>query len=66
MAVFTSGELAMERAMVLASAVSRAPQTWMVISFLAPSPSRAIFSRQVFHHPAQNFFEDHPSPWVRA
>ncbi len=43
MAVFTSGELAMARAMVSAARSLGAPSTSIVTSFFAPSPSRAIW-----------------------
>ena len=42
MAVFTSGELAMARAIRAALSPSAAPAIAMVTNFLAPSPSRAI------------------------
>ncbi len=42
MAVFTSGEFAMERAIWAASSSLAAPETTMVTNFEAPSPSRAI------------------------
>ena len=46
-AVFTSGEFAMLRAIFTAAASLGAPETWMVISFFAPSPSRAIMRASV-------------------
>ena len=46
-AVFTSGELAMARAMRTAASSLGAPVTWMVMSFFAPSPSRAIMRASV-------------------
>ena len=41
-AVFTSGELAMLRAIRAAPSSSAVPVTVIVTNFLAPSPSRAI------------------------
>src|SRR4051812_31248461 len=48
-AVFTSGELAIARAAVLASASDRAPVTSTVTSFVAPSPPRTIPSASGSH-----------------
>src|ERR1017187_1379002 len=42
MAVFTSGEFAIARAMATAAPLVSAPATSMVTNFLAPSPSRAM------------------------
>ena len=47
MAVLTSGELAMARAIWAAARSSAAPLTSMVTSLLAPSPSRAICWRAI-------------------
>ncbi len=66
MAVFTSGELAMARAMRAAASSLAAPETRMVISLRAPSPSRAMLRARFLHHARDAALPRRPFPWDRA